>query len=79
MAVVTGFDKQNIHGGKRHPTETECDYAIFEDDGRKYLQISSSGSKERKTRGGVTQTYQFDLEAARELMRLIQSAFPQLR
>jgi hypothetical protein len=78
MAVVRGFDKQNIHSGKRHPTETECDYAIFEDDGRKYLQISSSGSKERKTGGGVTQTYQFDAEAARELMRIIRLAFPQL-
>jgi hypothetical protein len=78
MALVTGFDRQNIHRGKRHPTETECDYAIFEDNGRKYVQISSSGSKNRKTRGGVTQTYQFDLEGARELMRIIQTAFPQL-
>jgi len=77
MAVVTGFDRQNIHIGRRHPTETECDYAIFEDQGRKYLQISSSGSKDRKTRS-VTQTYQFDLEGARELTRIIQQAFPQL-
>ena len=79
MAVVTGFDRENIHSGRRHPTETECQYAIFEDGGHTYLQISSSGSKNRKKRdGGVTRTYQFDFQAARELMSIIRRAFPQL-
>jgi hypothetical protein len=42
------------------------------------LQISSSGSKHRKGADGVTQTYQFDLEGARELQRIIRLAFPEL-
>ena len=77
MARVTGFDRQNIHNGKPHPTETECDYAIFENGGQRYLQISSSGSTERKS-SGVTQTYQFDLASARELRRIIGMAFREL-
>jgi hypothetical protein len=46
MAVVTGFERQNIQRAKRHPTETVCEGAIFEDGGQRYLQIQSSGSKE---------------------------------
>jgi len=70
MARVTGFERQNLHQSKPHPTETECEYAFFEHAGQRYLQISSSGSKARKTPGGgTTQTYQFDLNGARELRR----------
>jgi len=78
MAVVTGFDRQNIQRAKRHPTETECQWAIFEDAGRQYLQIQSTGSSERKTTGGVTQTYQFTRESAGELLRILRVAFPDL-
>jgi hypothetical protein len=77
MAVVTGFDRQNIQRAKRHPTETECAWATFEDGGRRYLQIESSGSKERRT-SGVSQTYQFDRDSAAQLMRILQQAFPEL-
>jgi hypothetical protein len=78
MAVVTGFDRQNMQRAKRHPTETECAWATFEDGGRRYLQIQSSGSKKRRTSGGVTQTYQFDRDGAAQLMRILQLAFPEL-
>jgi hypothetical protein len=79
MARVTGFERQNLHQSRLHPTETECEYAIFEHGGRRYLQISSSGSKVRKDpRGGTTQTYQFDEMSARELRRIIGLAFPEL-
>ena len=79
MARVIGFERQNLHRGTPHPTETECQYAIFEHGGQRYLQISSSGSKDRKNpSGGTTQTYQFDLTSARELRRLISLAFPEL-
>jgi len=79
MARVIGFDRLNLHEGKPHPTETECEYAFFEHGGERYLQISSSGSKDRKTPGGgTTQTYQFDLNSARELRRIIGLAFPEL-
>ena len=68
MARVTSFEQQNLHRSTLHPTETECDYAIFEHGGQRYLQISSAGSKERRNPGGgTTQTYQFDLNGAREL------------
>jgi hypothetical protein len=74
MAVVTGFDRQNIQRAKRHPTETECAWATFEDGGRRYLQIESSGSKERRT-SGVSQTYQFDRDSAAQLIRTLQQGF----
>jgi hypothetical protein len=77
MARVTGFSEQNIHRSRLHPTETECEYAIFEHGGQRYLQISSAGSADRRGRG-VTQTYQFDVESARQLKRLISHAFPEL-
>jgi hypothetical protein len=77
LARVTGFEKQSIHNAKPHPTETECDWTFFEHAGQRYLQISSSGSKERKS-AGVTQTYQFDLSGARELKRIVATAFPEL-
>jgi hypothetical protein len=79
MARVTRFERQNLHGGKPHPTETECDFAIFDHGGTRYLQISSSGSKGRKKPGHVTQTYQFDRESARELARVIRLAFPDIK
>jgi hypothetical protein len=79
MARVTGFEQQNLHRSRIYPTETECDYAIFDDGGKRYLQISSSGSRDRKDpRGGTTQTYQFDETSARELRRIIGLAFPGL-
>jgi hypothetical protein len=77
MAVVTGFDRQNIQRAKRHPTETECAWATFEDGGRRYLQIQSSGSKEQKT-SGVSQTHQFDRDSPAQLIRILQRAFPEL-
>ena len=78
MAVVTRFERQNIQRAKRHPTETECSWAVFDDGGQRYLQIQSSGSKERQT-GGVSQTYPFTAESARELLDVLRKAFPELR
>lgn len=74
---MTGFERQNIQRARRHPTETECEWAVFDDGGQRYLQIQSSGSKERQT-GGVSQTYQFTAESARELLDVLRKAFPGL-
>ena len=77
MAVVTESERQNIQWARRHPTETECEWAVFDDGGRRYLQIQSLGSRERQT-GGVSQTYQFTAESARELLDVLRKAFPGL-
>ena len=77
MARVKRFQRQNLHNARPHPTETECHYLVFDHGGRRYLQISSAGSRERKS-SGVTQTYQFDVARARELKRIIGKAFPEL-
>jgi len=79
MAVVTESERQNIQWARRHPTETEteCEWAVFDDGGRRYLQIQSVGSRERQT-GGVSQTYQFTAESARELLDVLRKAFPGL-
>jgi hypothetical protein len=79
MARVSGFEQQTVHHSRLHPTETQCAYSVFEKGGQTYLQISSSGSSDRKNPGGgTTQTYQFDLGSARELRRIIGLAFPEL-
>ena len=78
MARVSRFERQNIHASRLHPTETGCEWSAFEIDGQRYLQISSSGSNERK-KSGVTQTYQSDLNAARQLVEALRTAFPELR
>jgi hypothetical protein len=61
-----------------HKTEVECGYAVIDVDGRRYLQLETYGSSDRKIPGKISQTLQLDHERALELRRLLQLAFPQL-
>jgi hypothetical protein len=78
MALVTGFERLTTDRSRLHPTEVTCEYATFERDGHRYLQLETSGSKQRKMPGKVSQTLQFDSKSAGELVRVVRLAFPEL-
>jgi hypothetical protein len=69
MALIEQFNKvsrnSNIHG------TVEADYNIINKNGRKYLQINTYGSNERKVIGKVSQSIQFDEKAMRKLLNII--------
>lgn len=75
MALVkdlksTSKERQAVH------EETECLYSHFQDgEGRKYLQLDTYGSKTRKMPQKVSQSVQFDREAAFQLKRIIEELF----
>lgn len=77
MALITSFtefakDTTAVHG------PVECGYAIFERDGRRYLQLDTYGSQHRRRPGKVSQSIQLDRERAQELLGLIRKTFPGL-
>lgn len=57
--------------------EVECGYLVFERDGITYLQLDTYGRPDRMTPGKVSQSLQFDAEAARQLVAIIRQTFPQ--
>lgn len=79
MALVTELkqitkDRQAVHG------PVECAYSVFTGpDGRRYLQLETFGSKERKIPGKTSQALQLSESSAAELKRLIEETFPSLR
>jgi hypothetical protein len=59
--------------------ETACSATTFSGPGgRKYLQLDTFGSADRKLKGKVSQSIQFEREAAKQLRALIAEAFPDL-
>jgi hypothetical protein len=78
MALVTAIerrdkDRQTVHG------RTRCLSSVFTDtDGQLYVQLDTFGSDERQDRDKVSQSIQFNQEAAAQLKRLIEETFPGL-
>jgi hypothetical protein len=78
MALIRAFarfdhQKPRVHG------EVECGYAMFEEDGRRYLQLDTYGSPDRQIPGKTSQSVQLDATGARRLLDVILEAFPELR
>jgi hypothetical protein len=76
MALISSFtrieqDSTRVHGS------VECGYRIFENEGRRYLQLDTYGSTDRAIPGKTSQTIQLDESAATELTRIIRAVFPQ--
>ena len=78
MALVTLIelgtkDRITVHG------PTRCLYSVVEGtDGQKYLQLDTFGSDTRAIPDKVSQSIQFDRRAARQLLDLLRSTFPNL-
>lgn len=78
MAKVSSFVK-GTQSVKFHPTEVECHYQVFDAlDGRTILHLSTFGSDHRESEPKSSQSLQLDEDRARELMELINDAFPSL-
>lgn len=76
MARVRSITTGNQNVG-RHPSEVDCTVqAVLTDDGATLMQLSSFGSDARASHPKVSQTLQFDREAARILRNYIDQCFP---
>jgi len=78
MALIRGFERFTKDQSRIHRTEVTCYYAGFERGGRRFLQLETRGSDDRKFEGKVSQTLQLDADGARELVRIARTAFPEL-
>jgi len=79
MALVRNIRPNN---DKRHGTqgEVECfasDY--IDEEGKRYLQLDTTGSPSKKVKGATDQSIRFDERAASQLKQLIEKAFPNLK
>jgi hypothetical protein len=78
MALVTNLeastkDRQSVH------RPTRCLYTVFEaPGGERYLQLDTVGSEDREIPDKVSQSIQFDRQAAGQLLQLIERTFPDL-
>ena len=75
MAIVRKLESINLDRDSKH-TEVNCTYAIVEDDnGNKYLQIDTYGSKSRKIPGKKSQSIRFSPEAIDQLKQILNKNF----
>lgn len=76
MALVTGFE-QGFKSRFSIHKQTECTFFIVDAaDGKKYLQLETDGSADRKIVGKVSQSIQFSPEAIKQLKKLLSKEFP---
>jgi hypothetical protein len=74
MALIKTFeekrrDRQSIHDS------IDATYAVFERDGRTFVQIDTRGRTERENPEKVSQSLQLDKSSARELFDILRDAF----
>jgi hypothetical protein len=79
MAVIRGFELKTLERGGVHPTTVDCEWAVFERDGKRLLQPDTYGSDDRKDKGTVSQTLQLDEAGAIQLLDVLRRAFPSIK
>ncbi|GHD89408.1 hypothetical protein [Streptomyces naganishii] len=77
MALIREFQQVSSDTQKLHGPVT-CGYRTFTVNGRRVLQLDTYGSEERQIHGKISQSIQLDDDAARNLLRVLQEAFPGL-
>jgi hypothetical protein len=75
MALIVKFTETSKDRNQVHDP-VECGYLVFEHGGERYVQLDTYGSSERVIPGKVSQSIQFDAQAAAALKRLIDRTFP---
>ena len=70
MALVRSLKAQPLEKGSPH-SEVECTYSIVDEEGKRYLQIDTYGSKKRKIPGKKSQSMRLAPEAIKELKALL--------
>jgi len=68
-----------LERGGVHPTTVDCEWAVFERDGKRLLQPDTYGSDDRKHKGTVSQTLQLDEAGAIQLLDVLRRAFPSIK
>ena len=77
MAIVRRLDFYSLQSDTKH-TETEGTYSVVTDgEGRRYLQIDTYGSAERKLAGKKSQSIRFSKEALQQLRQIMVLHFPE--
>ena len=61
---------------KPHPTDVDCGWLVIATAQGPMLQLSTYGSDARVSQPKVSQTLQIDEAGARELLRILRKAFP---
>lgn len=75
MAIIRKLVPVTLDRDSRH-TEVECTYTIVaDDDGKKYLQIDTYGSVDRKIPGKKSQSMRFSPEAIDQLKAILEAEF----
>jgi hypothetical protein len=78
MALVTSLEQTNKDRQSIH-RPTRCLWSIVDGEGgSRYLQLDTVGSDEREFTDKVSQSLQFDRQAASQLLTLLRQAFPDL-
>ena len=74
MALVKRFGKLE---GERHQLhdEVEARYAVFERDGRSFVQINTYGRSTREVPDKVSQSIQLDRDGAEQLVAILRKQF----
>ena len=74
MALVRHFERSEMERNSVHD-EISAKYAVFEKDGRVFIQIDTFGRDDREIPGKKSQTIQLDHEGASTLYRILKAAF----
>lgn len=75
MARVRTVNERSTRSARPHRTEVDCDWKRVESPSGPLLQIASFGSEDREIPGKVSQTLQFDRDAAMKLRAAIDAVF----
>jgi len=74
MALVRRFERSQMERNSVHDA-IDAKYAIFEKDGRSFVQIDSFGRDSREIPGKKSQTLQLSRESGLQLINILKEAF----
>jgi hypothetical protein len=74
VALVRTFQELDGERYQLHE-EVEARYAVFQRDGKGFVQINTYGRPDREIPGKVSQSIQLDREGAEQLVNILQRAF----
>ena len=74
MALVRKFEKLDSERNQLQE-EVEARYAVFERDGKGFVQINTYGRPDRENPGKVSQVIQLDRQGAEALVSILRKAF----
>lgn len=74
MALIRRFELSEMERNSVHDG-IDAKYAIFEKDGRSFVQIDSFGRDSREIPGKKSQTIQLDRDSGLQLIKILKDAF----